>query len=158
MIYLYISGDIFYGKEVYMNEALWKYLEKVKNGEKKKLKGFLLIPLDQVKIKEDYIMVFQESIRNIIKNMELTKEEYKVFFYLLSVTDFENYIWVTQQEIAEELNMKQPNISRALKSLVDMGLLVKEKRGRNNVYKINPQIAWKGKEKNRKNILKLDNE
>ena len=137
-------------------EALWKYLEKVKNGEKKKLKGFLLIPLDQVKIKEDYIMIFQENVRNILKNMELTPGELKIFFYLLSVTDFENYIWITQQEIAEELKMKQPYIARVIKSLEEKGLIIKEKRGRNNVYKINPQIAWKGREKNRKNILKLD--
>ena len=137
-----------------MMDALTKYLEKVK--EKKKVKGYMIIPLEYKKIKEDYIMLFQKNIQKIVKEMDLTLTEYKVFLYLLSITDFENFILITQQEMSEELKIKQSNISNALKSLEKKGLIIKERKGRNNFYKINPNIAWKGREKNRKNILQME--
>ena len=138
-------------------EALERQLERVKeSGKKKTFKGYLIIPLERMKVKEDYIMVFQESVRSLLENVRLTNEEFRVFFYLLSITDFENWILMSQSEIGQRLGMKRPNVSRALKRLEEKGLIYSERKGRNNVYKLNPLIAWKGKEFNRQNVLKLD--
>jgi len=39
--------------------------------------------------------------------------------HLLSTLDFENYILIQQSEIAEELEMKRSNVSRAIKQLLN---------------------------------------
>ena len=140
-------------------DPLTKWLERVKEGQgpqtKKRADGYLIIPLDKRKVKEDYVMVFQPSLMELA-GMDLTLYEWKVLAVLLAITDFENWILVTQQEIADKTGIHRPDVTRTLKSLADKGLITIGKRGRQNVYRVNPKIAWKGKESNRQNVLKLD--
>ena len=47
--------------------------------------------------------------------------------------------------IAEALNMKHVHVSRAMKVLKDMEIIVEEEReGINKTYKFNPNVAHKG--------------
>lgn len=73
----------------------------------------------------------------------------KVYLYLTSLLDFENDVVINQSEIAREFNTKQPNVSKAIKSLVDFGILVKrELRGNIRSYRFNPNYVWRGSAKN----------
>lgn len=59
-----------------------------------------------------WMAMYQEAL-NWVADAKLSYEEYRVFLKLLGKLDFENYIRVTQTEIAKELGMKQPAVGRS---------------------------------------------
>jgi len=101
---------------------------------------------------EDRIMIFQRMLKKAAK--ELSNREYRVFGYLLGVMEFENWINISQKEIAEEIGMHHTDISKIIKRLKDKGYILVMKKGRENYYRINPAIAWKGSLKDHINILR----
>ena len=100
-------------------------------------------------------MVFQEILKKAVK--ELKNDEYRLFGYMLGVMTYENWIAKTQREMAKELDFDERRIRRALKGLREKGYIEVYKTGRQNVYRINPEIAWKGSEKNHLKVLKSKN-
>lgn len=99
-------------------------------------------------------MTFQTAILRAAE--ELNGEALRVLNFFMGVTDFGNVVMISTREIAERLGMQQPNVSRAIKTLVEKEYLFKEKRGRNNIYMINPYVAWKGQAKQwKKEISKV---
>ena len=52
---------------------------------------------------------------------------------------------VSQKELSQELNMKQPSIARAIKALCEQHVIIEGPRaGLNKTYRFNPYIAHKG--------------
>ena len=110
------------------------------------IKGYF--PLKENHLGKDWLAVYQNAL-SIIADEKLTYEEYRVFLKLLSKVDFENYLRVSQKEIADELNMKQPNVARAMKGLKSRDIIVEGPRaGLNKTYRLNPYVAHKGKNRN----------
>lgn len=91
----------------------------------------------------DFMMQYNHSLYQIAK-MKLTGEDLRVLLFMQSFLDFNNFIPITQINIAKELDMKQPHVSRSIKKLTDKGLIDKIKKGRNIYYKLSPTVAWKG--------------
>jgi len=103
----------------------------------------------------DKIMIFQDILKKAIK--ELKNDELKIFNYMLGIMDFENWINVSQKEIARETGFDERRVRRAIKGLKDKGYIEIIKKGRENYYRINPQIAWKGDEKSHLKVLRGSN-
>lgn len=100
-----------------------------------------------------FLLMSQNALLAIAK-ADLGAEAYRVFFLLCARLDFENFIAVSQTEIAKELGMKRPNVSRAVRRLVDAGVLIKGPRvGRNLTYRLNPSVGWKGRGSNHRRAL-----
>lgn len=98
------------------------------------------------KIKESWFMFFQKGSVELAKDKDISWETYRVFHMLLGQLDFENYILIPQSEIVKELDMKKQNVSRAIKKLVEKGILIKgEKLGKTYSYKLNSYYGWKGR-------------
>ncbi|WP_147238663.1 winged helix-turn-helix domain-containing protein, partial [Acinetobacter baumannii] len=58
-------------------------------------------------------------------------------------------------DIAESLGMKKPNVSKAVKNLIEFGIILEgPKIGRSKTYRLNPQFGWKGTVSNHKKALK----
>lgn len=107
-----------------------------------KIKG--CFPLKKKNLGNGWIALYQQAISNIA-DMNLSTEQYRVFLKLLSKVDFENYLTVSQQDIANELDMKQSNVSKAIKKLKELNIIVEGPRaGLNKTYRLNPYIAHKG--------------
>ena len=85
---------------------------------------FIFVPARQ-KLKESWFMFFQSACEQLALDKDLSGETFRVLMHLLSTLDFENYILIQQSEIAEKLEMKRPNVSRAIKQLLERGILVK---------------------------------
>ena len=103
----------------------------------------------KVKWHEDWLMVMQEALGALAQDRTFTWEMWRVWSYMISKLGFENWIVVPQKEIAETLNMKKENVSRAIKNLLSKGMILKgPKVGRTNAYKLNSKYAWKGKVSN----------
>ena len=86
---------------------------------------------------------------------ELNHEQTKVLMMLLADLDYENYIQVAQIDIAEALRMQKTHVSRAIKNLIEFGIIIEgPKIGRSKTYRLNPQFGWKGTVSNHKKALK----
>ena len=86
---------------------------------------------------------------------ELNHDQMRVLMALLAELDYENYIQVAQIEIAEALKMQKSHVSRAVKNLIDFGVILEgPKIGRSKTYRLNPQFGWKGTAVNHKRALK----
>ena len=74
---------------------------------------------------------------------ELNHDQMRVLMALLAELDYENYIQVAQIDIAEALTMQKTNVSRAVKNLIDFGIILEgPKIGRSKTNRLNPQFCW----------------
>lgn len=86
---------------------------------------------------------------------ELNHDQMRVLMALLADLDYENYILVAQIDIAETLKMQKTHVSRAVKNLIEFGIVIEgPKIGRSKTYRLNPQFGWKGTVSNHKKALK----
>ena len=100
---------------------------------------------------EGFFMAWQEGFERLATDKEITLEALRVINYMFARLDYENYIRVTQADIARALDMKPSNVSRAVKLLIDKDILVLGlKVGRSYTYRLNADFGWKGKIKNMK--------
>jgi len=78
----------------------------------------------------------------------------RTFLMIISVLDFENFVSISQSELALKLGMKPSNVSIAFKRLVDEGVLIPGPRvGRVGTYRLNPSYGWKGSAKGHNEAL-----
>ena len=83
--------------------------------------------------------------------------EFQVLMCLLGYVDYENHILTPQSEMAEKLGMDRSNFNRAVKRLVERGVIEKgPKIGRMVSLRLNPEYGWKGSAKN--HVACLDQE
>jgi predicted transcriptional regulator len=122
------------------------------NGE---IHQYILTPAKKKKVpKGDWIMAFQESLLHLAK-ANLSGETSRVLFFLLYKLDYENWLRISQTAIAEELGLKKQQVNRAIKQLVDKGIIVKgPKVGNSLTYRLDPAFAFKGQDHNMKKVRK----
>ncbi|EGH1160882.1 MarR family transcriptional regulator [Escherichia coli] len=102
---------------------------------------------------ERHFTMNQDALKILAK--ELNHEQFKVLMMLLADLDYENYIQITQQDIADSLGMKKSNVSRAVKGLINLRIVLEgPKVGRSKTYRLNEQFGWKGSVPNHKKALK----
>jgi len=99
----------------------------------------------KVNLYGEFFMGRQEGFLRLSRE-GLSGADWNVLGVYLGNLDFENYIQISQQAIADYLEMKQENVSRSTKKLVEKGIIIQgSKVGRHNTYRLNPFYAWKGK-------------
>ncbi len=93
-----------------------------------------------------WFMAFQDSFEELAKDRELWGQPMAILCYLFSKLDFENDIAIQQADIAKALEIDKHQTSKAMKKLVDKGVIIKgPKIGRASAYKLNINYGWKGK-------------
>jgi predicted transcriptional regulator len=93
-----------------------------------------------------FIMMRQEGCLRLAKEKDLTGADRRVLDILWGNVDYENYIQIDQQAIANDLEMRKQHVSRSINKLIEKGILIKgTKVGRHNTYRLNPFYGWKGK-------------
>lgn len=86
---------------------------------------------------------------------ELGEDGLALAFLMVGSLDFENFILLKQSEIAKQLGMQRPNVSRAMKRLIDINMIIPgPKVGRRQTYRLNPHFGWRGSAKNHHEALK----
>jgi len=80
-----------------------------------------------------------------LASCKMTGEQWNVFAYLIGHLDFDNYLRVSRQEIAKYLGMQPVNVSRAMKKLKELDVIVEgPPAGKFKTYRLNPWIAHRG--------------
>lgn len=104
----------------------------------------LHIPL-RVRVGE-HIAVMQEAARAVALDPEITPTAFRLLKYLESILDYENAIRVVQKDIANELSIAPAQINRAMKLLMQKGVVERiECPSLKPVYRLNPHYGWRGK-------------
>jgi len=96
----------------------------------------------------EYVIIFQETLEKVL-SYELNGVETKVFVYILSQVGFENNLEMPglQNRCAKFIGSHQPNVSKALKKLELLNIIVKEEIEHTKSYRfrINYSLAAKDK-------------
>ena len=101
------------------------------------------------RIHERWFMAFQDAFEALAIDSELKWEHLRVLIYLLGRLDFDNFIQVPQRQIADSLNMRKQNVSRAIAVLANKSIVLRgPKIARSSSFRLNPHYGWKGKVKN----------
>ncbi|MCK0906834.1 MarR family transcriptional regulator, partial [Escherichia coli] len=83
---------------------------------------------------ERHFTMNQDALKILAKT--LTGEQFKVLMMLLADLDYENYIQIAQADIAEALGMQKTNVSRSVKALIDLAVILQgPKVGRSYSYR-----------------------
>jgi DNA-binding transcriptional regulator YhcF (GntR family) len=106
--------------------------------------------------KEGWIAMAQGmAMVNLAKSAKMDGEALRVFLVLCSHLEYENFILTPQTEMAEKIGMAKSHFNRALKKLLDEGVVERgPKIGRMVSLKFNPEYAWKGSAKGHQEALK----
>lgn len=105
---------------------------------------------------KEYFVGFNAKFKEIAKDKDLNWESGRVFYFLLGSLDYQNFVLIRQKNIAEELQMSQPQVSRALKKLEKKGYVtIQDGVDRVKAYRISSEAAWKGSGKSFKKHNKL---
>jgi predicted transcriptional regulator len=93
--------------------------------------------------------VFFDGVLTLTLDKELTGQDIRVFWICVTEMEYENILDKTQSQLAAIAEIKQPDVAKSLKKLLDKGFLrVIGHKGRQNVYRINPLIVVKTRAKN----------
>ena len=84
----------------------------------------------------------QEIHRALAMDTELDGVDLRVFLYLTSCLDFENFLQAPQLEIAEALGRRKEHITRSMAKLKAKGVVIAgPKVGRSAVWRLNPKYG-----------------
>lgn len=95
--------------------------------------------------KEGFVQMSQAAMLELAQN-PVSGEARRVLDALCAVLDFENYIQLSQTDLAKLIGMKQPHVNRGMAELVERGIIIKgSKVGRTLTYRLSPTFGFKSK-------------
>ena len=96
-----------------------------------------------------WVMNSQEAAMLLAKDKDIKGETHRVLWLIIGILDFENWVQLSITDIAKELEMHQPDVSKAMKKLEEKEIILRgPKVGRSYAFMLNPEFGWKGKVKN----------
>ena len=96
-----------------------------------------------------HVRAFSEGLGRLAVDKQLTLTDKNVLLFLISVMEYENLLNLTQRELSEGLGIVQQEVSKSIKKLIEGGYLkIVDKNGRQNIYQLNPHLAFKSRAKN----------
>ncbi len=96
-----------------------------------------------------WVMNSQDAAILLAKDKDIKGETHRVLWIIIGILDFENWVQLSVTEIAKELGMHRPDVSKAMKVLEEKEIILRgPKVGRSYAFMLNPDFGWKGKVKN----------
>ena len=124
-------------------------------GENNEVTGYIT-RTRQNRLGGHWVATFQEGLAWMARQ-EMTGEQWRVFAYLVSRLDFDNFLKVPQKDIAEDLKMQKSHVSRAIKGLVELDIItVGPMAGHSKTYRLNPRIAHRGAKNYNETVIQYD--
>jgi DNA-binding MarR family transcriptional regulator len=99
--------------------------------------------------KMPHVRVFIDGLLTLSLDPDLTGQDLRVMMICLAEMEYENFLNKTQRELAEVLGIKQQDVAKSIKKLVEKDYLrIVGHQGRQNLYQISPHIVLKSRAKN----------
>ncbi len=104
-------------------------------------------------LKDAHIRCFSEEALSLAVDRDLSGTDFRVLLAIIGNLGYENILNISQQELEKQLSISQADISKSIKKLISKGYLqVIDKIGRRNIYMFNPNIAFRSRAKNLKDL------
>jgi Helix-turn-helix domain len=94
-------------------------------------------------VNDNFIQLYQDNIDLIIEIANENPTSIKVFLFILKHMDGRNALVISQQALAESLNLHRNTIGNSITYLKEKKALDIMKSGNTNIYAINSLIAWR---------------
>lgn len=90
-------------------------------------------------------------LEHILTSIDIIgNQKTKLAFWIMNNLNRDNQLIMTQREIAKKTNMSTKTVNATIKALLESNFLQKTQLG---VYRVNPEILFKGNTNNRMNVL-----
>jgi predicted transcriptional regulator len=97
-----------------------------------------------------FVQVYKDEWHVFVCEHHLTRSQWQCYEYLLSCLEWGNWTHVSQSQMGEDLQYTPAQVSRALKSLEHVGLLVRESGpGQPARYRMHARYVYCGYQKDR---------
>ena len=101
----------------------------------------------------DYTQLFHPTLVQLAIDKELTGTDLRVFLAVVGHLDYENFLNMSQQALADVIGIKQQDVSKSLKKLVNKGYMeITGQIGRQNIYQVDPHLVHRGRAKSYKKL------
>jgi Firmicute plasmid replication protein (RepL) len=93
-----------------------------------------------------FMLISQEGLDELdrcLASREIGMQAIRVLVAMTKSLDFENQVRAGPKDLAAHLGMCLPDISRAIKTLIDLGFVLRPEWSR-GPYRISPHLLWKG--------------
>ncbi len=110
-----------------------------------------IIEMEVINVEERDFNFHKFWIETFLATLDIVGDKKtKLVFWIINNLNRDNQLIYTQREISEKANVSLQTVSRTLKTLEDSNFLIRQKNG---VYRINPDIVFKGTKNHRGDIL-----
>ena len=110
-------------------------------------------------LKDDHVRCFSDEALGLAIDKQLSGTDFRVLLAIIGNLGYENIVNISQQELEKQLNVTQANISKSIKKLISKGYLqVIDTIGRRNIYMLNPNVAFRSRAKNLKELKRSWNQ
>ena len=94
----------------------------------------------------EWSMLSHKGVFELLVSSDLPGSAYKLLFYLLTQVDYNNRLFVCKSSMAKDIGWSYAMFHRAFKQLEEASIVwkTKDKMGTYHIYRLNPDIAWKG--------------
>lgn len=95
-------------------------------------------------LRDDWMFAHKKGYLRLAKE-GLRGTDFEVLMVYFALLNFDNYVQLSQQDIADYLEIPKQNVYRSTKRLIEKKILLEgEKVGRNKTYILNSFFGWKG--------------
>ncbi len=104
-------------------------------------------------LKSNYIRSFQDEMTELAIDRSLTGTDLRILLAIMGNLGYDNIFSLSQKELGEIVQIDKVEISKTFKKLCSKGYLKPVKKiGRQNVYIFNPNVVFKSKARNLKEL------
>ncbi len=104
-------------------------------------------------LKNGHFRCFSDEAIALGKDKDLSGNDLRVFLVIIGNLGYNNTVNISQNELASQSNIRQQDISQSIKKLISKGYLqVVDKIGRRNIYMVNPNVVFRSRAKNLKEL------
>jgi len=104
-------------------------------------------------LKREYFRGFSDEALALSKDKDLSGNDLRVFLAIIGNLRYDNIVNISQHELGKQSDIHQQHISKSLKKLISKGYLqIVDKIGRRNIYMVNPNVVFKSRAKNFKEL------
>ncbi len=104
-------------------------------------------------LNNDYARCFLNEMLALALDKDFTGTDFRVLLAIIGNLGYENKINISQGQLGKDLNIKRPEITKSIGKLISKGYLqVVDTIGRQNIYQLNPNVVFRSRAKNYKDL------
>lgn len=96
--------------------------------------------------RDTYVRMFKQAWI-YLRDSNLSGVENKIFYDLMARLDYQNWIAISQETIAEDTGLQKQHVSRAMKKLLDCKIIERQRDPHDRRrwrYRLNADLGWMG--------------